>query len=68
MCKEEIDISKTFVFLRDTIRSYLDQEIQGKKFKGTIIIEFNCIDGNIGSFSTTVTKNYNKNDSNEIKY
>jgi hypothetical protein len=64
MCKED-ELQFTMDFLTETIRNYLNQIILGKKFRGIITIEFNCIDGGIGSISTTVKKNYDKNELTE---
>lgn len=58
--KEESDLSKIMKSLTEVVNSYLSQTIDGKKFKGTITIEFNCQDGGIGNVSTTVKKNYSK--------
>lgn len=59
---ETDDVHKVMIFLADVVRGYLTQCTGEKKFKGNIIIELNCMDGAIGNVSTTVKKNYNKND------
>jgi len=62
MCKEKDELTSTMDFLKEVVNFYLSQVISNKKFKGTIIIELNCIDGGIGNVATTVKKNYNKSD------
>ena len=43
--------------MHQTIVSYLDLHIQGRRFKGKILIEINCNDGGIGSVHINVEHN-----------